>query len=954
MIKASKGNIFIKIESFDVPSEEDAIRKFLTFAVPNFWFMTSFRKRIWDGTYCFYNDFSQTFPTGLFDIFPDKLKDRFVMNDARRKPEFVTQELKLEGIQLRDYQIDAIQRAFAMERCILTAPTNAGKSQPLDALVYTTKGPVQMGKIKVGDEILTPMGDSTTVTGVYPQGLLDIYRVTFRNGDSVECSLEHLWKIGSRINWTIREKVVALNSIMGSHLQKSGRPKYQIYPAKPVEFVFAPVVIHPYLLGVLLGDGSLDKNGIRLSCGDKAIVSKARRLLPGGYQLKQSGRIVDYVLSKQRRGGGNVILDALRKYGLCNRKSWEKFIPDVYKYNSGSVRMELLNGLMDTDGYSPSRRSGVEFCSTSLQLAMDVKEVAESLGAVCRIRSKIPKFKYLGKLKEGKRSYVVTFGGKLAHRAFSLPRKWVRVLVGEKHQSRVITEIEYVGRKECRCISSHHPEHMYLTNHFIPTHNTEIGAGLMKIAPVKVLWLTHRGNLLYQTRDRLAARLNEDIGVVHRNAMDIKRVTVGMVQTLFNRVTSKNKEIKAMFKDWLWNEVDMLLIDECLDGDTEIAVPEGIKLLKELRVGDVVLTPKGVANVKRVWKTVKPAFKYWLNSGNYLIASDDHYVPIIENRGLKIVKIREAKKLLVPRKLSWLSSHDKVSVRSLYKEIKITNIQFCDETELYDIEIDSNDHLFFANGFVVSNCHHQSAATWFKVSKNINAFYRFGLSATPLMREEIQNLRLISMTGEEIKTITNREMIMRGFSAAPKIYRIKNFSLKFMRARNWQAAYIAGIELNNDRNNIIAGIARLHKLRKEPVLILIQTFRHARELLSRMTNGTILVSGLTEAQERNQKLAMLERNEIPAIVATPIFDEGMDLPAIKVLILAGAGKSHMKLLQRIGRGMRKKPSGENVVRIYDFEDRGDRYLEAHSVYRLSLYRKEGFDVIPTQIKTRGR
>jgi superfamily II DNA or RNA helicase len=673
---------------------------------------------------------------------------------------------------------------------------------------------------------------------------------------------------------------------------------------------------------------------------------------------------------------------------------------------------------------------------------------------------------------------------------------------------------------------------MYLTNHFIPTHNTEIGAGLMKIAPVKVLWLTHRGNLLYQTRDRLAARLNEDIGVVHRNAMDIKRVTVGMVQTLFNRVTSKNKEIKAMFKDWLWNEVDMLLIDECLDGDTEVAVPEGIKLIKELRPGDEVLTPTGQAKVKRIWKVRNSAFRYSAGPSNFLIASRDHRMPVIENRGLKEAQIGAAGKLLLPRviirrlpydkdeyMLGWilgdghragnsitfgftkdvdriaeifsnypvrrrnyktstvftleneygkelirrydipkgnkagiaeipealyrkcsvgvikglfdaegyrgdgnrigldmksekcvrqlsgmlisLGIHNsvsrlkrttapqygdrirlsiygeyinmfmrligfeidrkqgfgyvsKVSARSLYKEVRITNREFLGIRELYDFEIDDNKHLFYANGFLSYQCHHQSAATWFKVSKNINAFYRFGLSATPLMREEIQNLRLISMTGEEIKTITNREMIMRGFSAAPKIYRIKNFSLKFMRARNWQAAYIAGIELNNDRNNIIAGIARLHKLRKEPVLILIQTFRHARELLSRMTNGTILVSGLTEAQERNQKLAMLERNEIPAIVATPIFDEGMDLPAIKVLILAGAGKSHMKLLQRIGRGMRKKPSGENVVRIYDFEDRGDRYLEAHSVYRLSLYRKEGFDVIPTQIKTRGR
>ena len=81
------------------------------------------------------------------------------------------------------------------------------------------------------------------------------------------------------------------------------------------------------------------------------------------------------------------------------------------------------------------------------------------------------------------------------------------------------------------------------------------------------------------------------------------------------------------------------------------------------------------------------------------------------------------------------------------------------------------------------------------------------------------------------------------------------------------------------------------------------------------------------------------------MIATTIYDEGIDIPQVNVLILAFGGKSRRKVLQRIGRALRKKESRENVVVIVDFWDHHNKYLLNHSKGRLNLYRDEGFEVV---------
>jgi superfamily II DNA or RNA helicase len=79
------------------------------------------------------------------------------------------------------------------------------------------------------------------------------------------------------------------------------------------------------------------------------------------------------------------------------------------------------------------------------------------------------------------------------------------------------------------------------------------------------------------------------------------------------------------------------------------------------------------------------------------------------------------------------------------------------------------------------------------------------------------------------------------------------------------------------------------------------------------------------------------------MIATPVFKEGINIPEIKTLILAGGGKSHIAIIQKIGRGLRKAEGKDRLI-VYDFLDDCSKVTLKHSEQRYKLYRAEGFEV----------
>ncbi len=176
---------------------------------------------------------------------------------------------------------------------------------------------------------------------------------------------------------------------------------------------------------------------------------------------------------------------ALDQLGLRGHYSYEKFIPDLYKYNSIETRLKVLQGLMDTDGYVSKSGTGVNYYTTSNQLAKDVQEIVWSLGGKATIQNKQTSFTHKGIKKLGRPSFVVTISMPPNIVPFSLKRKLDRFKPRTKYlPTRLIERIEFLGEEETQCILVDAENSLYVTDNYIVTHNTllAISAGLEQIS----------------------------------------------------------------------------------------------------------------------------------------------------------------------------------------------------------------------------------------------------------------------------------------------------------------------------------------------------------------------------------------------------------------------------------------------------------------------------------------
>ena len=131
-------------------------------------------------------------------------------------------------MELRPLQKECVDliNANPTGRYIIAAHVGYGKRQPYSSLILTPNGYVKMGDLKIGDIIYDGYGEETTVTGIYEQGIQDVYKVTFSDGSVCECGLEHLWKV--RTHRSKEWKVIELKEIMDK-----GMTSYEI-PLAPM------------------------------------------------------------------------------------------------------------------------------------------------------------------------------------------------------------------------------------------------------------------------------------------------------------------------------------------------------------------------------------------------------------------------------------------------------------------------------------------------------------------------------------------------------------------------------------------------------------------------------------------------------------------------------------------------------------------------------------------------
>jgi phosphate starvation-inducible PhoH-like protein len=355
-----------------------------------------------------------------------------------------------------------------------------GRAETLDSPVLTPNGFVPMGQIQIGDKVVGSNGKSINVTGVFPQGKKKIYKVSFTDKTFVKCSGDHLWSTMTlsekRHNkgFSVKTTEEILKSVKNKYKQKNHKVPIL---SGPVEFKEKEVLVDPYLLGVLLGDGSIRDSMVRISTSDEEILTECMKRIPANMSMKYCGKY-DYRIVGD--GKKQKLCALLEEYNLLNTKSNNKFVPEDYKINSVENRLEILRGLMDTDGSifleKRSNRVRMQYYTVSWQLAQDVMFLVRSLGGTAYYRKRefdeSDSHDYKGhSIRHVHASYVVDV--KIGMNPFKLSRKSKKYENGiHPVFAKLISDVEYIGEDECQCISVDSKDHLYVTNGFNITHNT--------------------------------------------------------------------------------------------------------------------------------------------------------------------------------------------------------------------------------------------------------------------------------------------------------------------------------------------------------------------------------------------------------------------------------------------------------------------------------------------------
>jgi replicative DNA helicase len=239
--------------------------------------------------------------------------------------------------------------------------------------------------------------------------------------------------------------------------------------------------IDPWVLGALLADGNLTESTIRFSTAVESIRREMCERIDARLELTHAGG-VDWRIVQRHRGhvagvwgvAPNPLTQAIKALGLWGLPSHEKFIPRAFLDASRRHRLDLLRGLLDTEGWV--ERSGtLRFATSSRQLAADVVEVARSLGAWCSMRAKRSHFPYRGERRAGRECFTCTIRHPDPKSLLLLSDKQARALVTPLRGKRpTFASIAPTRSAETQCISVTHPSRLYLTDDYVVTHNTAL------------------------------------------------------------------------------------------------------------------------------------------------------------------------------------------------------------------------------------------------------------------------------------------------------------------------------------------------------------------------------------------------------------------------------------------------------------------------------------------------
>ncbi len=250
-------------------------------------------------------------------------------------------------------------------------------------------------------------------------------------------------------------------------------------------------------------------------------------------------------------------------------------------------------------------------------------------------------------------------------------------------------------------------------------------------------------------------------------------------------------------------------------------------------------------------------------------------------------------------------------------------------------------------GLLVDEVHVLPSDTYWRVSMTTQqAYYRFGLSGTPLARGDRRSLLAIASTGPIIYRIQPDVLIEAGVLAKPRIQLVPVAQLST--CKTWQGVYGECIVRSRTRNQTIVDCA---KRAEKPCLVFVKEIQHGRLLTERLLKADLraeFVFGADSTPERQAATRRLVRGDLDVLVSSVIFQEGVDIPQLRSVVIANGGRSVIAALQRIGRGMRVT-ADKNTFQVWDVADHGCKLLERHTKARVRAYTSQGYETVEAML-----
>lgn len=501
-------------------------------------------------------------------------------------------------MQLRPYQHQAVEAVYEHLRtrednpCVVLPTGCHAPGHPILMHDGTLR---RVEDIRVGDEVMGPDSRPRRVVALC-RGEDAMFRIVPHRGESFVVNGDHVLSLVS----TNENKPWPCNRCGGEveHLTvreylakaKSWRHLRKLYRV-PVDFQSQhDLPVPPYILGLLLGDGCL-RDVVELTTADEVLADVwqqyAQSIGSDTSVDARDGRCPTYTL-QGIRGRANILTEALDALGLAGTDSASKFIPHRYLTARRMERLNLLAGLMDTDG--SVNKSGFEITTKSLELATDIVFLARSLGLAAGCRQK---YSYCQTGAGGWFFRVHIFGDgtevpcRLSRKRPS-PRRQKKSVLRTGFQVEPLEPGPFFG-------FTLDGDHRYVDGHFVVHHNsgkTPVLATICKDAVTRwqgrVLILAHVKELLEQAAEKLQVICPEVRFGVYSAGLKRRDTEHSVIVAGIQSVHKKACELDAF---------DLVIVDECCPAGTLVATPTGPVPIETVHAGDIVLNAMGTGEV---------------------------------------------------------------------------------------------------------------------------------------------------------------------------------------------------------------------------------------------------------------------------------------------------------------------------------------------------------------------